>query len=52
MGSIGLGLWKINAYGIESLLATAREQTRLHHFSLKAYDSLHTPGEDFLVHPR
>lgn len=52
MGSIGLGLWKMNAYGIELLLITARGQTRLHYFNLKAHDSRHTPGEDFLVHPR
>lgn len=52
MGSIGLGLWKMNAYGIEPLLITARGQTRLHYFNLKAHDSRHTPGEDFLVHPR
>jgi len=43
MGSIGLGLWKRNTYGIELLLVTVREQTHFKHFNLKALDHLYNP---------
>jgi hypothetical protein len=43
MGSIGLGLWKTNTYGIEPPLVTAREQTHFKYFNLKALDHLYYP---------